>query len=274
MQPNIILCIQPSCGAVEVDQHLFFDCDHTAQLFWNYSRHGITFFSSRPRWTNIACAIVPPVRTEWKEYQQILSDLWLALQTVTLHFIWSDRNRILFDNRPPTPTIPALSVIYTTFSAHVRYFRRQCYDEDDRIQLAKVLDQLSKQDILKGKEEIRKDKAAKQAQFKAAMPKRLVADLRAIEKLSANERPSWDVLSTHLTVAKPFVVPGTKFSMVLETGEALAGTPPTQILESFARDHGNLKVEILFTQRAIGQLAKLPGGNLRLLVTSEKCVSN
>ena len=33
MQPNIILCIQPSCGAVEVDLHLFFDCDHTAQLW-------------------------------------------------------------------------------------------------------------------------------------------------------------------------------------------------------------------------------------------------
>nr|CCA18769.1 AlNc14C56G4239 [Albugo laibachii Nc14] len=58
--------------------------------------------------------------------------------------------------------------------------------------------------------------------------------------------------------------------MVLETGQALAGTPPTQSLESFARDHGNLKVEVLLTQRAIGQLAKLPGGELRLLATSEE----
>nr|CCA17457.1 AlNc14C35G3128 [Albugo laibachii Nc14] len=125
-------------------------------------------------------------------------------------------------------------------------------------------------DILKGKEEIRKDKAAKQARFKAAMPKPIAADVRAVEKLFANGRPSWDVLSAHLTAAKPFVVPSAKFSMVLETGQALAGTPPTQILESFARDHGNRKVEELLTHRAIGQLAKLPGGNLRLLVRSEE----
>ena len=31
--PDIILCTQPSCGAVESDQHLFLECDHTAQLW-------------------------------------------------------------------------------------------------------------------------------------------------------------------------------------------------------------------------------------------------
>nr|CCA18927.1 AlNc14C59G4390 [Albugo laibachii Nc14] len=132
-----------SCEAVESDQHPFFDCDHTAQLCLELVPTWDQFFSSRPRWTNIAFAIVPPVQTEWKEFQQILSDLWLALQTVTLHFIWSDRNRILYDKRLPTPTIPALSVISTALSAHVWYFRRHCYVEDDRIQLAKVLVQLS-----------------------------------------------------------------------------------------------------------------------------------
>ena len=143
--PDIILCIQPSCGAVECDQPLFLECDYTARLSreiqptWNH------LFSSRPSWTHIACAIVPPLRSDWKEYQQIVSDLWLALQAVTLHFVWTDRNRRLFDQRSATPTVPALSVIYTTFSAHVRYFRRHCYDQNERIRLAKVLDQLATQ---------------------------------------------------------------------------------------------------------------------------------
>ncbi|CCI50811.1 unnamed protein product, partial [Albugo candida] len=33
--------------------------------------------------------------------------------------------------------------IYITFSAHVRYYRRQCYDQDERIRLAKLLYQLA-----------------------------------------------------------------------------------------------------------------------------------
>ena len=130
---------------MESDQHLFLECDHTAQLWREILPTLDQFFPYRPRWTHIAFAIVPPLRSEWKEYQQIVSDLWLALQAVTLHFVWTDRNRRLFDQRSATPTVPALSVIYTTFSAHVRYFRRQCYDQDERIRLAKVLDQLATQ---------------------------------------------------------------------------------------------------------------------------------
>nr|CCA19830.1 AlNc14C80G5242 [Albugo laibachii Nc14] len=49
-------------------------------------------------------------------------------------------------------------------------------------------------DISKGHEEIRKDKATKKAAFKVEMPKPLAADLRAIEMLFAEGRPSWEVL--------------------------------------------------------------------------------
>nr|CCA19839.1 AlNc14C80G5251 [Albugo laibachii Nc14] len=76
----------------------------------------------RPSWTHVACAVVPTIRSAWRYYAHILPDLWLALQAVTLHFVWTDRNRRFFDKRSATPTIPAFSVIYTTFSAHGRYF--------------------------------------------------------------------------------------------------------------------------------------------------------
>ncbi|CCI11676.1 unnamed protein product [Albugo candida] len=98
-------------------------------------------------------------------------------------------------------------------------------------------------DILKGHEEIRKDKAAQKATWKVEMPKLLASDLRTIEKLFEEGRPSWEVLSAHLTVAKPFVLPSAKFSVVLETGQALVRTPPAHILQSFVRDQ--LKVSIL-----------------------------
>nr|CCA25917.1 AlNc14C332G10703 [Albugo laibachii Nc14] len=71
-------------------------------------------------------------------------------------------------------------------------------------------------DILKGKKEIRKDKAEKKARSRAAMPQPLAADLRNIGKIFAHGRPNWDVMSTQLTA----VVPSAQFPMVLETGQA------------------------------------------------------
>lgn len=47
-------------------------------------------------------------------------------------------------------------------------------------------------------------------------------------------------------------------------------TLPTQILQSFVRDHGNAIVENHFAQRNIDQLSKLTGASMRLLVTSEE----
>lgn len=60
-----------------------------------------------------------------------------------LHLERSDR--CLLHQRWETKTVQVLSAIYTTFSAHVRYFRKQCYDQDKRFRLVKVLDQLATQ---------------------------------------------------------------------------------------------------------------------------------
>nr|CCA18928.1 AlNc14C59G4391 [Albugo laibachii Nc14] len=125
-------------------------------------------------------------------------------------------------------------------------------------------------DTLKGPEELRKDKAAKKTQWKVEMPKPLAADLHAIDKLFEDGRPRWEVLSAHLTAAKPFALPIAKFSVVLETGQVLVRTPPAQILQSFVRDHGNLIIAELFEAGEICHLSKLPGDNLRLLVTEEE----
>nr|CCA26180.1 AlNc14C354G10937 [Albugo laibachii Nc14] len=104
-------------------------------------------------------------------------------------------------------------------------------------------------DILKGNEEIRKDKAHKKMAFKVEMPESLAADLHAIEKLFEDDRPSWGVPSAHLEAAKPFEIPIATFPLVLETGQALVRTPPVQILHSFARDHGNEILWALFKKK-------------------------
>nr|CCA18141.1 AlNc14C46G3696 [Albugo laibachii Nc14] len=124
-------------------------------------------------------------------------------------------------------------------------------------------------DILKGHEEIRKDKASKKAAFTVEMPKLLAADLRAIEMLFAEGRPSWEVLSVHLDAAKPFDIPTATFPMVLETGRAFVRIPPAHILQSFARDHDNEILKGLLQEEKIGPHSKVARGYLRVLVTGE-----
>uniref|UniRef100_K3X4F4 Uncharacterized protein n=1 Tax=Globisporangium ultimum (strain ATCC 200006 / CBS 805.95 / DAOM BR144) TaxID=431595 RepID=K3X4F4_GLOUD len=82
--PRIIYCVRNGCDSVETEQHLFFESKK------------------------------PVVRDEWKECEGVIGDVWHTFRAVTLHFIWSDRNRCLFDGRQPTPTTPAMLVIFTT----------------------------------------------------------------------------------------------------------------------------------------------------------------
>ncbi|KAL7693471.1 hypothetical protein Plhal304r1_c004g0017991 [Plasmopara halstedii] len=58
---------------------------------------------------------------DWKACDDVVGDVWHVLRTVTLHFLWSDRNRCLFDSRQPTPAVAAIKVIFATFFAHVGY---------------------------------------------------------------------------------------------------------------------------------------------------------
>ncbi|KAF1331476.1 putative Pollike protein, partial [Globisporangium splendens] len=142
--PRIIYCIRDGCDAVETEKHLFFECALATRL-WEHIRNIMApFVRSQLTWTMIATARKPVVRDEWKECEDVIGDVWRTFRAVTLHFIWSDRNRCLFDGRQPTPTTPALLVIFTTASAHFRYNLRCRYDDDERASLEKALTKMRK----------------------------------------------------------------------------------------------------------------------------------
>lgn len=67
------------------------------------------------------------VRDEWKWVEGVIADMWHVLRAVTLHVIWPDRNRCLFDGRHPIPTLTELEVVLKTFAVHIRYFQRRQY---------------------------------------------------------------------------------------------------------------------------------------------------
>ncbi|KAL7678439.1 hypothetical protein Plhal304r1_c112g0176321 [Plasmopara halstedii] len=140
--PQIIYCIRDGCSAVETERHLFFECVLPSELWSVVFRDWSSFFTYTPKWIDIVLGRRPTPTDEWKEHIGMLGDLWQIMRAIVLHFVWTVRNDCLFRQRAPTPLLPALRVIYTTFSAHVRAYMRRSQSEEDQESIKSVLNQL------------------------------------------------------------------------------------------------------------------------------------
>ncbi|KAL8024079.1 putative reverse transcriptase domain, Endonuclease/exonuclease/phosphatase superfamily [Plasmopara halstedii] len=140
--PCIRHCVRDRCDAIETEQHLFFDCTLPSQLWGQVLELVSPFFVERPTWLDIALAKKKRVRDDWEACEDVVGDVWHTLRSVTIHFLWSDRNRCLFDGRQPTPALAAIQVIFTTFFAHIRYLQRRLLAEDAVERLFKVVQKL------------------------------------------------------------------------------------------------------------------------------------
>ncbi|KAL7681844.1 hypothetical protein Plhal304r1_c053g0137221 [Plasmopara halstedii] len=128
-------------------------------------------------------------------------------------------------------------------------------------------------DVIRNVASLRRDNVAVNlAQLRVETPKPLASDIEAIEALYDNGKP-WLSIAPSITSARPYQLPRARYSLVLETGGSFARTAPQKILQSFVRDHNNPVLAELFRDNLVGQLSKLPGGNLRLKVkTREACM--
>jgi hypothetical protein len=140
--PQIIYCIRDGCSAVETERHLFFECVLPSELWPVMFRDWSSFFTYTPKWIDIVLGRRPTPTDGWKEHITMLGDLWQIMRAIVLHFVWTVRNDCLFRQRAPTPLLPALRVIYTTFSAHVRGSMRRAQSEENQASIKRVLNQL------------------------------------------------------------------------------------------------------------------------------------
>uniref|UniRef100_A0AAV2YL24 Uncharacterized protein n=1 Tax=Lagenidium giganteum TaxID=4803 RepID=A0AAV2YL24_9STRA len=115
-------------------------------------------------------------------------------------------------------------------------------------------------DLIRQPRELRRDGARNPApRVRVETPKPLAVDVEAIDALYA--------------AARPYKLPEAKYTMVLSTGTSFAKTSPNRILESLLRDPGNDVVKELLAAQELGQLSKMPGGNVRIKVKSrEACM--
>ena len=142
--PNIQYCVREGCQAIETERHLFFDCDFAAQLWSHIHRLLDPFFTQKASWVDIVLGARRRLRDEWVPDAAVVHDIWHIIRAVTLHFVWFDRNRCLLDGRRSTPTAPALMVIFSTSSAHLRHLLRCQYDHDLRTALQRAIAALTR----------------------------------------------------------------------------------------------------------------------------------
>ena len=101
-------------------------------------------------------------------------------------------------------------------------------------------------------------------------PKPLACDIEWIERQYA-AGGDWSFIVSRMDQARFYVLPRAKSDMVIETGRTLAKTPLQKILSSLSgKTHGNAFLEDLYRRYEIGQISKLPGGNLRMKVKSKE----
>ncbi|KAF1335879.1 hypothetical protein FI667_g590, partial [Globisporangium splendens] len=139
---------------------------------------------------------------------------------------------------------------------------------------ANVDARLSMAELLQQQEHLRRDRAVIEAtRRRVETPKPLAVDIEAIERQYA-AGGDWSHIASRMEQARPYQLPTAKYDMVIETGRALAKTPLQKIMASLAgTSHGNATLDELYQRFEIGQISKLPGGNLRVKVkTKEACV--
>ncbi|TYZ69419.1 hypothetical protein PybrP1_004226, partial [[Pythium] brassicae (nom. inval.)] len=125
-------------------------------------------------------------------------------------------------------------------------------------------------DLLFQQEAIRRDHAAVDAaRRRVETPKPLVIDIEAIERQYA-AGGDWTGIASRIGQSRPYPLPRAKFDMVIETGKAFAKTPLQKIMAALVGStHGNPALNQLYEEFLVGQVSKMPGGNLRLKVKTQ-----
>jgi|UniRef100_K3WKT4 hypothetical protein len=125
--------------------------------------------------------------------------------------------------------------------------------------------------LLQRTKEIRRDHVEPPEKKWVGMPKPLAADIEAIVALY-EAGSDWSVIGPRIEQARPYALPRARYVMVIETGQAFQRTSSYKLLTSFCNDHGNQVVQQQMDLNQLGQLTKMPGGNMRITVkTKEAC---
>lgn len=128
--------------------------------------------------------------------------------------------------------------------------------------------------LLRQQEAIRRDNVkADTARRRVETPKPLAVDIEAIERQYATGG-DWSDIASCIHQSRPYELPRARYDMVIETGTTFTKTSLTKIMAALVgTNHRNRTLDRLYEQKRVGQVSKMPGGNLRLkLKDREACM--
>uniref|UniRef100_A0AAV1UDN0 Uncharacterized protein n=1 Tax=Peronospora matthiolae TaxID=2874970 RepID=A0AAV1UDN0_9STRA len=126
-------------------------------------------------------------------------------------------------------------------------------------------------DVLGQQEHLRRDHAeADAARRRVETHKPLASDIEWFERQYASGG-DWSFIASRIDQARPYALPRANYDMVIATGRTLAKTPLQRIMVSLSgTHHRNDSLEDLYRSHEIGQISKLPEGDLRIKVKSKE----
>lgn len=122
-------------------------------------------------------------------------------------------------------------------------------------------------DVLGQQEHLRRDHANDDAGRRCVeTPTPLSSDIEWIERQYA-AGGDWSFIYSRIDQARTYALPRARYDMLIATGRTLAKTPLQKRMRSLSgKHHGNASLENLYHNHEIGQISKLPGGNLHVRV--------
>jgi hypothetical protein len=139
--PRVQFCELPDCEEIETDRHLFLGCSGAAAVWRTVWSDWRCFFSSPLTWNVIALPHRIQLRSQWEHLAHPIGALWNIVRLITIHSIWTTRNRYVFENVRPPSRLSAVTTIYSTFSAHFRFLLRR-HSVEEQSDFTSILSEL------------------------------------------------------------------------------------------------------------------------------------
>ncbi|OWZ02090.1 hypothetical protein PHMEG_00026410, partial [Phytophthora megakarya] len=123
LSSDALNCGYPGCASVEPERHLFFDCPHVTPL-WQFVTNDWSALIYTISWDHVWLLTAPTWPARAHLHSHDLSILWMIPKSITIHVIWTARNKHQFEGHPPLQAFTAIYHVYAIFSAQFRSLLR------------------------------------------------------------------------------------------------------------------------------------------------------
>jgi hypothetical protein len=121
-QPAAICCAY-GCGQVETQHHALYACPQVHPV-WAFHRGAWSRFGVSFSWSTITDLDLFSVNDQSAHSKDALRILWTLLTASTLYLIWTEHNKVQYDDATPLPTLVWNELSFLSWMTSVRRWLR------------------------------------------------------------------------------------------------------------------------------------------------------